>query len=219
MQSKKNVDYMILVPGKVFPYQFVLSLVETITYLMQNGYSYYISIKNLALVSSLRNSLISQDFTDGYFDNIKIDESSSVFNNNLDVNKKILMFDSDMCWTLDDLKYLMHNDNDITVGGYKTIGGTVCINFEEEDHMSPEEFNSFDKPFEVKAAGLGFTSVNQKVFESIEYPWFKVDEGKSFSTAVGEDVYFFRKAREAGFKVICDPRMRPGHIKDLTLHI
>jgi hypothetical protein len=218
VKSKKSVDYIILIPGKNFPYQFVLSLIETISYLLQNGHSYYISIKSLALVSSLRNSLISQDFINGSFDNVEVGESPTVFNNTLIVNKKILMFDSDMCWTLDDLKYLMHNDNDITVGGYKTLGGTVCINFEEE-HMSAQEFKSFDKPFEVKAAGLGFASVKQKVFESIEYPWFKVDEGKSFSSMIGEDVYFFRKAREAGFKVICDPRIRPGHVKDLALYI
>jgi len=62
------------------------------------------------------------------------------------------------------------------------------------------------RPFEVDGIGLGVTLVKRRVFEKLEPPWFKTPEDES------EDYTFCRRAKEAGFHVFCEPRIRVGHI-------
>ena len=61
--------------------------------------------------------------------------------------------------------------------------------------------------FDVDAAGAGCMMINMKVFESLEAPYFRTEEeykevnGEQILHAVGEDVYFCRSIRKAGFKI------------------
>lgn len=61
---------------------------------------------------------------------------------------------------------------------------------------------------EVDAVGLGFCLVDARVFAEVEYPWFKCDS----RVEPGEDIYFCEKAREKGFRVWVDGRVRLSHI-------
>ena len=70
---------------------------------------------------------------------------------------------------------------------------------------------------EVDATGAGCLLINRKVFENIEKPYFLTpcnDEGFVIST---EDIYFFRKAIKAGFKVHVDRSIVAGHIKTVDM--
>jgi len=60
---------------------------------------------------------------------------------------------------------------------------------------------------ECDGVSCGCLLVNRRVFETLEEPWFKCDEGSK----AGEDFYFCRKAQEAGFKIYADPSVLCGH--------
>lgn len=57
----------------------------------------------------------------------------------------------------------------------------------------------------VDAMGLGLVMFKPEVFVKVQYPWFRIvhlyDPEKRESFTMGEDLYFFNKAREAGVQV------------------
>lgn len=63
----------------------------------------------------------------------------------------------------------------------------------------------------VHAAGTAGMLVRRRVFEAIPAPVFE-----SYGR-LNEDLTFCRKAREAGFKIYCDPAARLGHISQVSV--
>ena len=68
----------------------------------------------------------------------------------------------------------------------------------------------FDEPelFEVDGCGMHFTLIRRDVFEAIKKPYF-VHMGK---TGSGEDFYFCKKVKEAGFPIYTDLSIHTGHL-------
>jgi hypothetical protein len=97
---KINLDYMILIPGRSFSSQTVVSLLQLQNYLNSIGSSYYFSIKYAPLISKIRNELITGDPIN------LIDEKDVLFQNNIKA-KKIIFIDSDMVFTVEDFKKLI----------------------------------------------------------------------------------------------------------------
>jgi len=60
---------------------------------------------------------------------------------------------------------------------------------------------------ECDGIGLGCCLIHRRVFEALEPPYFKWDDGAT----AGEDFYFCRKVQEAGFKIMADPSVICGH--------
>jgi hypothetical protein len=212
--SKINLDYMILIPGRSFYSQTVVSLLQLQNYLNSIGSSYYFSIKYAPLISKIRNELITGDPIN------LIDEKDVLFQNNIKA-KKIIFIDSDMVFTVEDFKKLIESDESITIAPYALPNGNSCISLPNSSGklIDLKNLKDYKYPFEVDFGGLGFASIKSEVFEKIQYPWFSVSEGEiSMKNGYGEDVYFFRKAKENGFKVICNPNIRPGHLKQIVLY-
>ncbi len=66
---------------------------------------------------------------------------------------------------------------------------------------------------ESDGVGAGCLLIHRRVFDAIEKPYFKCNP----NTFIGEDFYFCRKVREAGFKIYLDPGILCGHKqRDLT---
>lgn len=65
------------------------------------------------------------------------------------------------------------------------------------------------------AVGSGALLVRRRVFEALQYPWF--EEGKTSPDALGEDLYFCSKAREAGFSIWLDVDTRIGHMTPIEV--
>lgn len=63
-----------------------------------------------------------------------------------------------------------------------------------------------DAMVEVDLIGTGCLLVNRRVFEALEDPWFVCGKTKS-----GEDFYFARSVREAGFQMWIDRSVVVGH--------
>jgi len=75
-------------------------------------------------------------------------------------------------------------------------------------------FNLKDDPLwplvEVDATGFGCNLMAIEVIEKMERPWFQFD--LYTRPTVGEDIYFWRKARAMGYKVYVDVSIEVGHI-------
>lgn len=71
-----------------------------------------------------------------------------------------------------------------------------------------------DEPFPVEIAGTGGMLIRRFVLDAIGgYPWFESSDG----LYLNEDIEFSRKARRAGFRIICDPHSRLGHIASVPV--
>jgi GT2 family glycosyltransferase len=71
-----------------------------------------------------------------------------------------------------------------------------------------------------KVDGIGASGVliKREVIEALEYPYFKVEYDDNDGTLIlGEDYYFSRKIREAGFEIWADFDMKMQHFKTVAL--
>ena len=95
---------------------------------------------------------------------------------------------------------------------FRSNGGVM--NHEMVDGISKRK-----KPFTVDYTGFGWVLIKKGVFEhpEMKYPWFapkmQVFESGAVQDMCGEDVSFCLDAKEAGFEIWCDPRIRVGHEK------
>ena len=129
----------------------------------------------------------------------------------------------------------------IVSGWYCTEDGrttSVAHWLDEEDfsnnggvinHETLDSIQTRNKPFTVDYAGFGWLLIQKGVFEDfdengkkkIEYPWFapkmQVFESGTVQDMCGEDVSFCLDAKEAGFEIWCDPRIRVGHEKSRVI--
>ena len=119
----------------------------------------------------------------------------------------------------------------IVSGWYCTEDGrttSVAHWLEEDDfasnggvmnHETLETIQKRKKPFTVDYAGFGWLLIQNGVFEDkkMPYPWFapkmQVFESGNVQDMCGEDVSFCLDAKEAGYEIWCDPRIRVGHEK------
>ena len=66
----------------------------------------------------------------------------------------------------------------------------------------------------ANALGMGFNLFKLDMFRHIEKPWFQTLEGigeNALPQKVTQDIYFYRKAAEKGYKFACDNRVLVGH--------
>jgi len=95
---------------------------------------------------------------------------------------------------------------------FRTNGGVM-------NHETIESISKRRKPFTVDYTGFGWLLIKKGVFEDekMPYPWFapkmQVFESGEVQDMCGEDVSFCLDAKEAGFEIWCDPRIRVGHEK------
>ena len=95
---------------------------------------------------------------------------------------------------------------------FRTNGGVM-------NHETIESISKRKKPFTVDYTGFGWLLIQNGVFEheGMPYPWFapkmQIFESGEVQDMCGEDVSFCLDAKEAGFEIWCDPRIRVGHEK------
>ena len=142
-----------------------------------------------------------------------------------------LWIDSDIVFNVEKFYQLVLMDEKIASGWYCTEDGrttSVAHWLDEDDFkgnggvMNHETLDSIakrKKPFTVDYAGFGWLLIKHGVFEDpqMPYPWFapkmQIFESGAVQDMCGEDVSFCLDAKEAGFRIMCDPRIRVGHEK------
>lgn len=151
----------------------------------------------------------------------------------------VLMMDTDVIPPVDIIERLLAHEKDIVSGIYfnifnvdrqKRIMPVAWKGFSEKEfeeirskvsseivkskedlrrHLTPEEANSRELQ-EVIIPSCGCMLLSRKAFERLRYGILDVPSG--FSTT--DDIYFCRKAREAGFKLYCDTGLQCDHLID-----
>ena len=97
-------------------------------------------------------------------------------------------------------------------GDFRKNGGVM-------NHETLETMSKRKKPFTCDYTGFGWVLIKNGVFEheKMKYPWFapkmQVFESGEVQDMCGEDVSFCLDAKEAGFEIWVDPRVRVGHEK------
>lgn len=66
-------------------------------------------------------------------------------------------------------------------------------------------------PVEIVAVGTGALMLHRSVLEEINPPWFRFTYTRDGRAVQGEDFYFSKKARRAGYKIWVDPSCPCGH--------
>jgi len=141
----------------------------------------------------------------------KLDQNGNVFSKSLKVNPE--------------------KDHPIAAGWYCTEDGrttSVAHWLDEDDfrnnggvmnHEMVDGISKRKKPFTVDYTGFGWVMIKNGVFEhpEMKYPWFapkmQVFESGAVQDMCGEDVSFCLDAKDIGFEIWCDPRIRVGHEK------
>jgi hypothetical protein len=126
----------------------------------------------------------------------------------------LLWLDSDMRFPKETIGHLILRDKPIVAANYATRrmpvkpvammdgGGKI-----DRVYTGPESQGL--EP--VDYVGMGVMMVKREVFEKIEAPWFAIPYSTIGNHYIGEDVFFCRKAKEAGYEVLLD--------HDLSQHV
>ena len=160
------------------------------------------SISSSSLVYDARNNLAKQA-VDGGFD-------------------KILWLDSDMSFAPDLMERLVEDDLDM-VGGlyfsrkepivpvvYQKVG---YFHDDETDEVTPAALNYYEYPqdelFPCEGIGFGGVLVSVDLIKKVQEKY-----GLPFSPVLGfgEDLSFCIRARDVGATIMCDSRIKMGHV-------
>ncbi len=126
----------------------------------------------------------------------------------------IFTVDDDMIFSPDTLERMLVHKKDIVGVAYhprfeidkdthKPLDKTHIITLKEEGK---------NELFECEAVGTGVMLINTKIFYEIEKPWFQITNHETGYTTMGEDWWFCKQAKKAGFRIWCDPTIKVGHI-------
>lgn len=137
---------------------------------------------------------------------------NKIFNYAKERNQSLLSVDSDMVFTLEQVKRMeQHLDKYDVVSGLYVLGRppyppAVWKRIEGDYELTdvPNEFS------EVGAVAGGFLGISAKVIQALDNPFVFVNEGEIQHDA---DTSFCHRAREAGFKIWIDPKISLGHIR------
>lgn len=128
----------------------------------------------------------------------------------------ILFMDSDILPRYQTLDRLYSHDKDIVTGVYPMIHKKEMVwSVSRNDPFEPLK-KLPSNPFKVSSCGFGIIMVKFHVFEKLGWPYWK-RLYKPGAVEMGEDIYFCQKAREAGFDIWCDPKVKCNHIKMVGL--
>lgn len=118
----------------------------------------------------------------------------------------ILFIDTDMRFPKDAVERLMAHDKPIVAANYatrrmpvktvafKTEGAWDCV-YTTDDSVGLEP---------VSAVGMGLMLIKREVFEKLTLPWFIIGYSPKTAEFSGEDIFFCRQARKAGYDILID---------------
>ena len=209
-------------PGRGVSYTFLKNFVTLCFDLVQNKASIQISQDYSSMVNFARCKCLGANVLRG--------PDQKPWDGKLKYDYQ-LWIDSDIVFNVEKFYQLILMDEKIASGWYCTEDGkttSVAHWLDEDDfkgnggvmnHETIESISKRKKPFTVDYAGFGWLLIKHCVFEDSQmtYPWFapkmQIFESGAVQDMCGEDVSFCLDAKEAGFRIMCDPRIRVGHEK------
>jgi hypothetical protein len=153
----------------------------------------------------------------GYIDKIRNNIVEQALNSEC---THLLMMDTDQVYPFETISKLMSHNKDIVAAKVHRryplfdpimYRGTIS-NFTS---VPDEEWINSDL-VEIDATGTGCVLFDLKVFENVDYPWFQEVTGED-GRPIGEDIYFYSRAKEAGYQIFIDPSIKIGHLSTLEI--
>ena len=225
----KGKSIVFCLPGRGVSYTYLKNFVQLCFDLVQAGASIQISQDYSSMVNFARCKCLGANVLRGP-DQIPWDGKLQ-YDYQLWIDSDIV-FDTNKFWQLCDVALTEDGtEREIVAGWYSTEDGrttSVAHWLDEDDfrnnggvmnHEMVDGIIKRKKPFTVDYTGFGWVMIKKGVFEHSEmkYPWFapkmQVFESGAVQDMCGEDVSFCLDAKDAGFEIWCDPRIRVGHEK------
>jgi hypothetical protein len=226
MNLIKDKNFIFCIPGRQFSGEFMMSFLELLSFISQNGGMFKVSLQYSSMVNYARCKCAGADVTQGKnqkpFNGMKYDY--------------MMWIDSDIRFNNEMFQKLVEMDKDIASGWYAQPGGassggfyTPVVEKMEDEYfkqhgtyqfLTTEELSKKTKSLTVDYIGFGWVLIKQGVFEKIEYPWFApklINIGEDIQDVCSEDVAFCHDAKNAGFQIWLDPTCRVGHEKTLVI--
>lgn len=133
----------------------------------------------------------------------------------------ILFLDDDIAFPPDLLTRLLAHDLDIVTAVYMMRNyphQPIIFDYADEKgrcmhHWPPD--NKEPGIVEIVGCGLGACLIKTDVFKKMEKPWIRLGELEPDHWC--DDLGFFRRAREAGYKLHCDLSLKVGHWANLKV--
>ncbi len=130
----------------------------------------------------------------------------------------ILFVDYDVLPRPSTLVKLLQHDRDIISGVYPTTQKCKifwCLSREEPFELMP--FNELpNNPFKASTVCNGMMLVKTEVFDKVEWPYWRT-EYCAGNIKTGADIYFCKKAKEAGYDLWVAPKLKCNHFKLVDL--
>ena len=229
----KGKTIVFCLPGRGCSYIFLKNFVQMCFDMVQNGMSIQISQDYSSMVNFARCKCLGANVLRG--PNQIPWDGKLKYDYQLWIDSDIV-FDTNKFWQLADLAMPADDaegnpvpEKEITAGWYATEDGkttSVAHWLVEDDfrtnggvmnHEMVDGISKRKKPFTVDYTGFGWVLIKHGVFENLEYPWFapkmQVFESGNVQDMCGEDVSFCLDAKDKGYEIWCDPRIRVGHEK------
>jgi hypothetical protein len=226
MNLIKDKNFIFCIPGRQFSGEFMMSFLELLSFISQNGGMFKVSLQYSSMVNYARCKCAGADVSRGKF--------QKPFNG---IEYDYMMWiDSDIRFNNEMFQKLVEMDKDIASGWYAQPGGdasggfyTPVVEKMEDEYfkqhgtyqfLTTEELSKKEELIQVDYIGFGWVLIKQGVFEKIEYPWFApkmINIGEDIQDVCSEDVAFCHDAKNAGFQIWLDPTCRVGHEKTLVI--
>lgn len=128
--------------------------------------------------------------------------------------------DDDMAVPPDTLMRLIQHDQDVITAlyllrGYPHFPAAFDIAFGNGFNKSLFLTSEISGLIPITNCGLGCVLVKTEVFRTLEKPWVRL--GEIVKDGWCDDVGFFNRVREAGFKLFCDTDVRVGHMTNMLV--
>lgn len=173
------------------PTNFVITLVNRLSECYKKGYEVILLVSATKPLAKARNELVTTAYAH------KVDY--------------IWFVDSDSIVPEGIIEELVKMDCEIASALYFTRNAPFKPVIRELRDGKLEVIENYerDKIIEVEGVGMGCCLIKKEVFEKIDEPFFL--EEWNLPNPISEDLYFCRKARQAGFKIRVNTGLVIGH--------
>lgn len=128
----------------------------------------------------------------------------------------LLFVDDDMLFEPSLIDQLIADKKDVVGVAYhpRCDMGEKLKWLDETHYISLEKSTDpkYKSTFECHATGTGIVLIDCKVFRGTPRPWFAFEHYPTGQIKLGEDWFFSREAKKAGFKIWTNPKPKIGHI-------
>lgn len=128
----------------------------------------------------------------------------------------VLMVDNDTIVPRDALLNMLDPQEDIVLGfcpikNTKNKSSALIRVSNPRNYIKMDELSRLPNRVELKDGGMACALIKTDVFEKLPFPWFYFEQRRDGFQA-SEGYYFCDKARENGFRIWGDTRVKCGHL-------